>query len=259
MCYSALVKQDIDFLCRVLGATLVRVQYDDYINASTKDPKRFPPLAKRIHRGQFAPVVYWSEKHGKRSIALMRYGVHLPNQPYNARRENLSSPFWRSHARHRRGIVAVDGFYEQVPVRELIKAGTVSLDKVREEFASLSEKRRAKVESQGKKHQPTATELKDPLDRNIEVLFRPSSRETLWIPVVFDYAKVDGKWCAGFAIVTDRPPSEVEATGHSRCPSSLSESEAAEWLQPGRRNIDKILGSGRRPTFEHDLGHGHHD
>ena len=80
----------------------------------------------RIYPGIYAPVIV-SEK-GQRSIKLMRYQCRPEGKPafydkkfngsYNARRDNLTSTFWRDLFGYRHGVMIVNAFYENVETEE---------------------------------------------------------------------------------------------------------------------------------------------
>ena len=121
MCYSALVKKDIGFLERTFAATLVRETMDHYARAVALDSKKWPPFEMpRIFPGHYAPVV-WADESGRKLVEPMRYGVWPPafvKDPqryttFNARRDNLNSPFWSECWRQHHGILVVEGFYER--------------------------------------------------------------------------------------------------------------------------------------------------
>lgn len=102
MCYSALVKRDLDYLERKYGATWIREQVEDYHRAAALDPKRFPLPEERIFPGHYAPIIFSND--GKRQIQLMRYSAYPPTTvstpkaytTFNARRDNLTSACWFS-------------------------------------------------------------------------------------------------------------------------------------------------------------------
>lgn len=258
VCYSALVRRET----KKLGAALVRDDMDDYERRSRLDPKKYPPLLDRIFPGSFAPVVY--ERAGFRQAALMRYNVAPPEfvrgsrelTLYNARRDNLASPFWQHCFMRHHGAILLDGFYEWVQVAQLVSAGQVSLDAVRAEFARQAEARRQKIEGAGKRYKPTPSEMKSAHLRNVVIEFRPKGAADLVVPVIFSETLIDGRLERGFAIVTDEPPSEVVAAGHDRCPIFLTQASTATWLVPENHEPATLLAAlDDRPelTFEHSL------
>lgn len=264
MCYSALIKRDVDGLGRRFVAIAVRTQIDEYAVRSSTDPKRFPPLDDRIFPGHYAPVIF--ERDGARVIEVMRYGAYPPENifnpkkytSFNARRDNLTSSFWSNAFLRHHGFIVLQGFYEWVAVKDLLKAGVVTLDDVKAEFARQSEERKAKILVQGKKYKPTPTELKDPLDRQIIIEFKPTADADLLVPVIFSEKKLDsGEVDKGFAIVTDEPLPDILEAGHDRSPVILNEESIAAWIGVGSGSraaaMDAILASATLPTFHHKL------
>ena len=261
MCYSAMVRQDLKYLERNFGATWVREQIDDYLRMVAQDQKRYPPLDNRIFPGHYAPVVYL--KDNERHVSLMRYGAYPPptvSNPkayttFNARRDNLTSSFWSGAFMKHHGFVALEGFFEWVAVKDLLQAGRVTLKEIVAEFDRQRELRKAKILEAGKKYKPTPTEMKDPMGRKIVIGFQPDQQDLL-VPVIFSIAKVDGRWDAGFAIVTDDPPPEIQAAGHDRCPVILQEDEINEWIDlegKSTQDFDELLASKRYVHFTHRL------
>ncbi|MEF7616962.1 SOS response-associated peptidase family protein [Aquincola sp. MAHUQ-54] len=76
----------------------------------------------RIFPGWYAPVMV--VEGGRRVVKPMRYQCRPPGAPaaydqrypgtYNARRDNLQGPFWRSVFGYTHGVMLVDRFYENV-------------------------------------------------------------------------------------------------------------------------------------------------
>ncbi len=263
MCYSALVKQDLEHLGRQLGAIVIREQFEDYRRASAGDPKKFPPLQERIFPGHYAPVTFAGLQ--SREVRPMRYGAYPPKAAgdakkyttFNARRDNLTSPFWSEAFMRHHGVVVLEGFYEWVAVEDLLKAGVVKLADVKAEFIRQAEERRTRLLAAGKAYKPTATELKNAAARQIIIEFRPEDGAELLAPVIFSKSHFDnGKEDAGFAIITDEPPLEVSSAGHDRCPVILEPDAVEEWLRFGKKSakeLDQVLTQRRRVTFRHRL------
>lgn len=263
MCYSALVRQDLKSLESQYGAIVVRDQVDDYLARSAQDPKTFGALQERIYPGSYAPVIF--QRDGRRVIELMRYNAYAPSYitdprrltTYNARRDNLTSRFWSEAFRRHHGIVILGGFFEWVQVRDLLKAGVVTLDQVNADFQRQSEERRARLEAKGKTYRPTPTEKKDPRLRKTIIRFQPEHSGDLVVPVIFSQGqRPDGSEGYGFAIVTDDPPEEVAAAGHDRCPVILDPAVIDDWLQPEGKSVadlNRILTTRRSVTFQHQL------
>ena len=265
MCYSALVRKDLDFLAAKFGASVVRESFDQYMKAVAVDPKKFPPIEReRIFPGHYAPVIY--EKSGKRFIEPMRYNAFPPSfvadgskyTTYNARRDNLRSRFWSEMVGKNHGVILVGGFFEWVKVSRLLKAGVVSLQQVKDEFARQAESRKKKIEEAGKAYKATPSEKKAVELRDIVIGFKPLSHVDLTVPVIFS-AGSDGPLVGkGFAIVTDDPPQEVILAGHDRCPVVLSREGVGAWLacpdsSAGEEKVEEILDMREAEVFSHQL------
>jgi putative SOS response-associated peptidase YedK len=263
-----MVRRDLEYLGRSYGAHWVREQVDDYLKAVAKDPKLFPPPEERIFPGHYAPVIAYDDKLEGRKISLMRYGAYATESvenatrgrkytTFNARRDNLTSRFWSQAFMRHHGLVVVSGFFEWVAVRDLLQAGRVPLQQIAAEFDRLRAERKAKVLAQGKKYKPTATELKKPEERQVVIQFQPSDGQDLVVPVIFSFGKLpDGQWSAGFAIITDDPPEEIQAAGHDRCPVVLEPAASEDWLRfqgKSADHLDDFLRQNRRVTFLHTL------
>lgn len=263
MCYSALIKRDVEALGMKFGAIVIREQIDDYLEASSRDPKHFPPFADRIYPGHYAPVIF--QKDGKRVIEVMRYGayphsnVRNPQKytTFNARRDNLTSSFWSEAFLKHHGFAVLEGFYEWVAVKDLLKAGVVTLNDVEAEFKKQAEERKQKILAQDKKYKATPTELKDPMFRQIIIEFKPKNQKDLLVPVIFSEKTLeDGRLDKGFAIVTDEPLPDVAEAGHDRSPVMLSDNAIEQWLDPSSfspKEEDAILESASVPSFFHCL------
>lgn len=262
MCYSALVKRDLDYLHKNFGAIVIRQDIADYSSASMADPKHFPPLHSRIYPGHYAPVII-AEKDQKLA-QLQRYGAY-PHQSitnperyttYNARRDNLTSRFWSNAFMKYHGFIVLSGFFEWVEVRDLLKAGVVTLQQIQAEFARQTEERKAKILLAGKPYKPTPTELKPSHLRKIIIQFNPDDGSDLIVPVIFSSSGQQYRFANGFAIVTDEPPSEIRAAGHDRCPIILQPDALSVWLHPEHRTtkeLDAVLAQRQRTTFKHQL------
>lgn len=263
MCYSAIVKRQISYLEQNYGAIAVRDQLEDYEHRSLEDPKAFPPLRSRIYPGHFAAVII--ERDGQRGIEVMRYGAFPPPSiqnakkytTFNARRDNLTSSFWSNAFMSQHGFIVLEGFYEWVSVKDLIKAGVVSLKDVEEEFRRQSDARKSKLLAQGKPWKLTPTEKKSPLERAIIIEFKPEDGSDLIAPVIISSAEGNlSQNFSGFAIVTDDPPFEIEQAGHDRCPVILEPGAEESWLDfqgLTAKELDEILSKRRRVTFKHKL------
>ena len=267
MCYSALVKQDLKYLDRHYGALAVREQIENYLDASGHDPKTYPPLRERIYPGYFAPVVF--NRDGQKVTELMRYGAYPPAHikdpskysSFNARRDNLTSPFWGQAFQKHHGIIILQGFYEWVAVKDLLQAGVVTIKDIESEFSRQSEVRKQKIIAEGKLWKPTPTEKKTTVDRQIIIEFKPEDGDDLIVPVIFSYNheqpdENSNLPKAGFAVITDEPTPEIQRAGHDRCPIILSEPDVERWLNHSAMKAEEIqsfLQQKRRVTFKHGL------
>jgi putative SOS response-associated peptidase YedK len=254
MCYSALVYQSRKDLEDRYFAHTVREQIEAFDSRSKENPKLYPAVAERIYPGHYAPVIY--DKGGRRVLELMRYSAYFPPyapkafSSFNARRDNLTSPYWKEAVRNH-GFIVLKGFYEWVNVADLLKAGIVKIDDVKADFARQAEERKQKILSSGKKYKPTPTELKDPRFRRIVIEFKPEDGEDLIVPVIFNQGDV----FEGFALITDEPPREIAEAGHDRCPIILDPKYLDQWLGSSGINaeIDSLLTHRKRTTFRHWL------
>ncbi len=246
---------------------MVRDQTDIYERASAEDPKRFPALRERVFPGAYGPVIHHSSGNALLS-ELMRYGAYPPDNipnpqkytTFNARRDNLTSPFWSVGFLKHHGFVVLEAFYEWVAVKDLLQAGVVTLAQVKAEFEKQAEERKARILAAGKKYKPTPTELKDPRLRQIVIEFKPNDGKPLLVPTIFSYSEdgegFDGGADSGFAIITDVPTPEIENAGHDRCPVILEMHEIEQWLNPrsmAPEDFLELLKNRKQPIFEHKL------
>lgn len=280
MCYSALVRADLKHLETRFGATVNAERFSVFAEACARDPKTYHPITGRTFPDTaYAPVLYLND--GKLVIEPMRYGVYLSGRvwgwwakhvedvkrkgekvggkptDYNARRDNLTSWYWETAYRKHHGFVVLDGFYENVVVRDLVKAGVISITEVQAFFNAKAEARKESILAKGKKYKPTPTEQKPTLDRNIEILFQTETPQELLVPVIFNEKVLeDGYRDKGFAIVTDEPLPEVAAAGHDRSPVMLLWEDIDQWLRfDGKtpEQLDAILAQSRKVIFEYGI------
>lgn len=270
MCYSAMVHSELDYLGASFNARIDEPEWQVYAALAKQDPKLFPALADRIYPGHYAPIILQDESL-KNRVALARYGVFpkasIKNpkaySTFNARRDNLMSPFWDHAFRKQHGVVVLKSFFEWVSVRDLLSAGVVKLQDVEAEFAKQARARQAKILAQGKKYQKTATERLAAEERQIIIEFRAEANQPLFVPVIYaPTTKVAGLpgdktfTNGGFAIITDEPTDDIRAAGHDRCPIILEPEALAGWLDCGQRSTDdllEILGKPRQLRFRHRL------
>lgn len=258
MCFSALVKR----ASKELGALEVRTDFELHDERTRRDPKVYPPIAARIFPDSFTSIAY--NFAGKRVASPARYNVHPPwpgaerLTRYNARRNNLHAPYWAEAFGRNHGILIIEGFYEWVAVADLLRAGVVGINDIRQEFEKQTEARRQRVLASGRKYAPTKTELTDARFRRIIIEFR--AQHDLLVPVIFTQRQApDGGVERGFAIVTDDPPEEVAGAGHDRCPVPLAKAAVDEWLTPeGKTQAElvELLGMRDAVTFQHVLDKG---
>jgi putative SOS response-associated peptidase YedK len=264
MCFSAMVKRDMKAFGLKFDGHWIREDIVTFERRSSENPKLFPPMKDRIFQGSYAPVLHRS-KGNEIGVTPMRYGVYQPSfikdpkiaKAFNARRDNLTAPYWSEAFEKHHGFVVLNGFYEWVAVNDLVKAGIVKIADIREQFARETEERKNKILEAGKKYAMTPTEKKDPRFRKIIIKFEPADESDLYVPVVFTKKKLeDGEADYGFAIVTDDPQHEVLAAGHDRSPSFVTEQAVLEWIDTKGKSLaefQKILDEKPKKFFEHAL------
>jgi len=265
MCYSVLVRKTITDSQKRYGAIAFRNAEEDYAMRAAADPKHFPPLSSRVYPGHFASVFF--KDAGRIQVELMRYGTYPPIDgaaakkytSFNARSDNLRSHFWSNAFMHHHGFVIVTAFFEWVSVRDLLKAGTVTISEVEANFQRQQEERKTRILASGKKYKPTPTELKSPIDRQIIIQFTPEDGSDLVVPVIFSRnpnQSSESAFSGGFAIITDEPPPEISRAGHDRCPVILESGAELEWLNFEDKNahdLEILLDRRRRTFFRHQL------
>lgn len=266
MCYSVMLQRAVEAYERRFPH-LERVDMPDYDARHARDPKLFPVLEDRLFQNRFAPVLIRApvgSRDDSCRLELMRYSAFPPDYianskgltTFNARRDNLLSPFWKGAFGTGHGVILVKGFFEWVAVKDLLSAGVVSLPEVVAVFAAQRAARMARIANSGKPYKLTKAEETDPRFRKIVIQFSASGHECLIVPVIFNRQVLNGESVGGFAIVTDEPPPEVRAAGHDRCPVFLNESAAQSWLDPvGKtaRMLDSILSQRPQLSFAHVL------
>lgn len=254
MCFSALIRRDLDSLSRTYGAVPIREQI---AWAREYGVTLAPTQNDRTYPGTYAPVIRGS--HGNDgTLELMRYGTYPPaaalerlsdpsRRPksrtwtsYNARRDNLRAPFWSNALGLCHGVVVVQRFYEWVPVRTLVNNTSVTLEQVRQSFAAQAEQRRQKTLAQGKRWKATPQERLDPLERKIVAEFVPREAQDLLAPVLCS-GRDSEPYALGFALITDDPPPEVLRAGHDRCPVFLRSPAAWDWTRPEELTTEACL------------------
>lgn len=264
MCFSALIRAKLEELEQESGAKAVTTLWARLYESGRTDPGKIKFVAGsegRLFPGVLAPVIW--QNQGRLLIEPMKYSAWAPTHlksrnltSYNARRDNLTSPFWASAFCKGHGMIIMKAFYEWVEVRDLLKAGVVRLKDIESEFERQTELRHEKIKAAGKPYKKTKTETKHPLERKIVIEFRPDQDAGMLVPVVFN-TDPDGKRpYKGFAIITDDPPDEVAAAGHDRCPIILNKTSIQKWLHPeaiSEQHLLEILKQGVLPELHHSL------
>ena len=141
---------------------------------------------------------------------------------YNARRDSLNA-FWAPLYRRNHGILVADCFFEKVE-RHVYE---------RRELAAGE--------------RPSFFDLR----------FDPNSHEPMTIACVWAHWTGEGQPALdSFAAITDNPPPEILATGHTRCVIPVKEENVREWLSPGQvgeGRLGEILSERGVPFFEHRI------
>ena len=232
-----MVQKKLKLLEAEFGVSAVRDSFSDYDRLHDVDPKKFVDFNhEQIFPGNFAPVV--TAGH----VEPMRYGawpspdIDHPERytTYNARIENIASPFWLGCPGLATGVVKVKSFLEWVLVGDLVKDGQVKLKEIEKLFAEKMAARKAAVEKSGKKFRPSDTEKKPAAERKVTIMIASEDATELYVPVLVSrhvqeaaFKGPDG----GFAIITGPAPREILKAGHERCPLHLSHAAALAWLK----------------------------
>lgn len=262
MCYSALVRTDLDQLALDFAAEVDDLSWQLHAKYQRDEPKKYRVAMEggRIFPDYFAPVIWGFGD--RRKISIMRYGAYPPKYlatdiakkltTFNARRDSLEKRFWSEAYRKNHGFVVMLGFFEWVSVAKLVRAGNLTLDDVKKEFAKKSLERKKRVLQQGKPYKPTASELKNPMQREIVISFKPQSNQEMYVPVIISKDPITG--LMGFAVVTDEPNKEILATGHDRMPVCLSKHHVGLWSKGViEDNGVEILGEQTKDFYSHEL------
>jgi putative SOS response-associated peptidase YedK len=186
--------------------------------------------ARIFPKSYFAPVI--TNEGGRLLIRPMRYLCRLPGKPasfderfegcYNARRDNLKG-FWSGLYGKNHGIVVIDSFFENVP-------------------RHLYEKRNL---TPGER------------ESNMVLHFNPNTGTPMTIACLWSHWTHETEPdLYSFAAITDDPPPEVLATGHTRCVISLKDENVSEWLSPTQlpqQRLEEILSDRANPYYEHRI------
>jgi len=215
MCYSVLVKQDLEYLKREFGAIPIQNAFNSYQSLSEAFPKKFKNLEEnsRIYPGYYAPILI--KDKGKNYSFPMRYRIRphdsvneVPTKYnlFNARADSLTKrKTWQSIFMRNHGLIVFERFYEWV------------LDP-----------------KSGKKK---------------VVSFSPENKSVMWAPVIYDtwvashpsVDKTDQDKIHSFAIITKDPPQEILDNGHDRCPVFLRRNLLEAWLTPEDKKVEDML------------------
>jgi putative SOS response-associated peptidase YedK len=181
---------------------------------------------KRIWPNHFAPVLV---RDGEQLlIRPMRYGCRMNSkpegypEPFNARRDRLTE-VWPGLYGRRHGVVIISSFFENVP-RHLYE---------RRELAHGEQ------------------------EQNVILHFNPQPPIQMAVACLWDHwTRKDVPDLYSFAAITDDPPPEVAATGHTRCIIALKDKNLREWLSPegvvvGR--LEEILRDRASLYYEHRM------
>ena len=198
--------------------------------SSLRSEQLRPEDSRIFPKKYFVPLLV--NEGGRLLIRPMRYLCRLPGKPsnyddrfdgtYNARRDNLGG-FWSSLYGKHHGVMVIDSFYENVP-------------------RHLYEKRALAPEEK---------------ESNLVLHFNPNSGQPMTVACLWSHwtHPVEPELYS-FAAITDTPPPEILATGHTRCVVSLKEANVQEWLRPeetSRARLEEILSDRQTPIYEHRI------
>ncbi len=184
----------------------------------------------RIFPKWYAPVVVNVDE--RLLVRPLRYQCRLAGKPanyderykgtYNARRDNLNG-FWSDVYGRHHGIIVVDSFFENVPQH-------------------LYQKRDLKPGED---------------EKNMVLHFNPHPSAPMIVACLWSHWTGEGQPdLYSFAAVTDEPPPEILATGHTRCIISIKEENVREWLSPSqvtKARFEEILSDHVQPYYEHRI------
>ena len=184
MCYSASIINNLKHLENVHAAQINNQLWDKVYETERITPSKIklPTSDNRIFPKYIAPIIHY--KSGKKVIEPMYYSANPPSYmsrkqsqnltTFNARKDSLNKRFWSEAIGINHGLIVIDGFYEWVAVKHLIKAGVASIEDVKIEFNRQAEQRKQKWLKSGKdiiKYKLSKIELTDPLFRQIIIKF----------------------------------------------------------------------------------------
>lgn len=256
MCYSAIIKQKTRGFNIPIDVRDDGKFWDEFFIQQKTDPKKYQVAAEdgRIFPYYYAPVLVNLENCYQ--YLPMRYQL-FPSSPmykddpkhlslFNARRDTLTKPngLWGPLLEHNRGIVVLESFFEWVEVKDLVRAGVVTLDEIKNRFETIEVAKKKMALSIGKPYKKTKTASLPAIERKIEICFRPETTETILAPVIWDCRTLENGYSLfSFALLTDDPPIEVRQAGHDRCPIFLSDEAALNWLDPKNTDTRQLIAS----------------
>ncbi|PTB21939.1 hypothetical protein C9I57_04745 [Trinickia symbiotica] len=184
----------------------------------------------RIFPGHYAPVLVM--EGGERVVKPMRYQCRLAGKPalydtkypgtYIARRDNLEG-FWKTLFGYSHGLLVATAFYEHVSKARL-------------------ERRELKAGER---------------DENVILEFKPSSAQDMLLACLWSrWEGKDEPSLLSFAAITDEPPPEIAAVGHTRCIIPIKPQNVDAWLRPDAADLAQlytVLDDRERPFYEHLL------
>ncbi|MDR6420525.1 putative SOS response-associated peptidase YedK [Paraburkholderia phenoliruptrix] len=196
------------------------------------DLRRTEPEARdsRIFPGHYAPVMVM--ENGQRVVKPMRYQCRIAGKPasydarypgtYNARRDSLEG-FWKSLFGYSHGVLVASAFYEHVSRAKL----------------------EGRVLADGEE------------DEDVILEFRPEPPHDMLVACLWSHWSAPGEPdLLSFAVITDEPPPEIAAVGHTRCLIPIKPENLDAWLSPDSSNLaalHAILEDRDRPYYEHRL------
>jgi putative SOS response-associated peptidase YedK len=209
MCYSILVEQDRKKLADRYRAQIDQMGFDEYLNNTKVDPKKYKPLAEnpRIYPNYWAPIIIANQE--QRVITPMRYRLRpagsreeIPSKfnVFNCRLDAIDTrKTWKPIFMKRHGVLIFKAFFEWVVDKET-----------------------------GKKR---------------VICFYPDNGEDIICPVLWDeWRSPDGKSVLkSFAVITHDPAPEVLAQGHDRTPIFLREEHMDAWLNPSKLTKNQAM------------------
>lgn len=217
MCFSVQADTDLKKVAKRFGAVVSKPAFSHFKSLQKKELKLGPTAVKkalgltrapskskfpymeddgRIYPGTFAPVIVYHEQ--QRKIVPMRYRV----RPKDSLSE-IPSKFNVFNAR-------LDSLTE------------------RKTWKSVYLKNHCLFPFQ------RFYEWVEQNDQKKLVHFDPDNSKTMWAAGIYDLWKSScGQFqFHSFALITDKPPLEVERASHDRCPTYIKESYIDSWLQP---------------------------